>query len=58
LEPKGPEGPAIYFLYGAGADLDIGNPEQRVLWCDRFNFDMSIMRLREIPPLSGLYSGL
>ncbi len=46
----------IYYLKNEGKSLNPDNPEQKVLWCSRFNFNMRILPLKEIPSLSDIYS--
>lgn len=50
------KGHTVYY-FGKDRDvLDLNDPNQEVLWCDRFNFDMHILSLKEIPVLSDIYS--
>ena len=49
-------GHSIYYLQNGGKSLCLNNPEQKVLWCSRFNFDIHIFSLGEIPSLSDSYS--
>ena len=51
-------GHRVYSLVTGGETLDLKNPDQKVLWCDRFNFDMRIVLLKDIPALSDLYLDL
>lgn len=46
----------VYYLQNAGKSLNLDNPEQKVLWCSRFNFNMRILPLKKIPALSAIYS--
>ncbi len=45
----------VYYLENVGNSLDLKDPEQRVLWCSRFNFNMRILPLKKIPPLSDIH---
>jgi len=46
---------SIYFLEGQGRPLNPDDPSQKVLWCDRFNFDMRILPIGGIPALADVY---
>jgi hypothetical protein len=50
------KGHTVYYLKNVGTSLDLYDPKQLVLFCDRFNFDMNIIPLMEIPALSDVYS--
>ena len=50
------KGHTVYYLGKYEDVLDLNDPNQEVLWCDRFNFDMHILSLKEIPVLSDIYS--
>jgi len=48
----------VYYLDGIGNvpfAFDVQEGNTNVLWCDRFNFDMTMLKLREIPNLGDIY---
>jgi len=52
------EGHVVYYLDGIGNvpfAFDVQEGSTNVLWCDRFNFDMTMLKLREIPNLGDIY---
>ena len=52
------DGHNVYYLDGVGGapqSLDLSNGFTRVLWCDRFNFDMIITTIRDIPKPGDTY---